>query len=821
MRRDKSCILVDGSSYLFRAYHAMPPLTNSAGVPTGALYGCLNMLRKLIKEYNPSYLAVVFDSKGPTTRHQYYPEYKANRAEMPEELAVQIAPLQASIRAMGIPLIAISGIEADDIIGTLALQAWDHGLEVLISTGDKDFAQLVKPHLTLVNTMTGSVLDEAGVLAKFDVHPHQIVDYLTLVGDTVDNVPGVEKVGPKTAAKWLKEYESLDNIIAAADTFTGKIGENLRKALPWLPTAKRLVTIDTAIEVPVVVENLVPSSPDLAALKTIFEENDFKAWRAELNGDDKAEVTVTLETTPLPSIPLNSPVVALLEGELLGIGWEGKYYSVPQDNELFKEWLRDPKAILVSCEIKELLHHYKAEDSKATFYDVGLLSYVKATHKKYELPKDALVNKLVSLEQTHSLLKADLEAHPPLWDLYASLEAPVMSVLARMEARGILVDVAKLEAQSAVIGARLDKLSETIYILAGSEFNIQSPKQLQEILFEKLGLPVLEKTPTGQPSTGESVLSELAESYELPRHILTHRSLSKLKSTYIDSLPKDVNPETGRIHTTFQQTVTSTGRLSSQSPNLQNIPIRTEEGRAIRSAFIAEPGWELVSADYSQIELRIMAHWSEDPGLIKAFTEDLDVHAATAAEIFGIPLDQVTHDQRRYAKTINFGLIYGMSSFGLAKALKVSREEAQHFIDTYFARYPGVARYMEETREFARLHGYVETLQGRRLYTPDINAKNHNLRQGAERAAINAPMQGTAADIMKVAMIAADKYCAAHGDTIRCLLQVHDELVFEVRKEFVATAKPAVQSLMSSAATLKVPLKVEVGSGMNWDEAHG
>ncbi len=926
-------ILVDGSSYLFRAYHALPPLTNAHGEATGAIYGVVNMLRRLHRDYPGAQVVVVFDPPGKTFRDDLYPEYKAHRPPMPDDLREQIEPLLDVIRAMGLPLIIEPGFEADDVIGTLAEQGRAGGHEVLISTGDKDMAQLVGPHITLVNTMTDTVMDAEGVFAKFGVRPDQIIDYLTLVGDSVDNVPGVEKVGPKTAAKWLAEHQTLDAIMQGADAFKGKIGENLRAALGHLPLSKQLVTIRCDVPIPEQIDALQQAEPDAEALRAWFARLEFKTWLRELSGGDAAPATSQSEAAKsahsqvdasaasavamdvaLPSIPVFDPAqieviqtdAALqqwmerlrnaerwavdtettsldgLEAQIVGMSFavDGAlpaYLPLAHDAELADVQLpRDAtlaqlKPLLEDATPKKVGQNLKYDmgvlanhgialrgiaedtmlesyvlDSTATRHDLDSLAskYLHHTMVAFEdiagKGKNQLTFNQIALDQAapyaaedawaalalHAQLAPRLSAAPRLREVYREIELPLIPVLSRMERIGILVDAQHLQEQSAVLGQRLVELEMKAHEAAGQVFNLSSPKQLQEILFDQLGLPVLKKTPKGQPSTAEDVLEQLAEEHSeqspLPGLILQQRGLSKLKSTYADRLPEQVHPKTGRVHTSFHQAVTATGRLSSSDPNLQNIPIRTEEGRRIRQAFVAPKGMRMVSADYSQIELRIMAHLSEDAGLLRAFNEGEDVHRATAAEVFGVAPQDVSQDQRRSAKAINFGLIYGMSAFGLAKQLNIGRAEAQEYVNLYFQRYPGVREFMERTREQARAQGYVETVFGRRLYLPEINARNAQRRQYAERTAINAPMQGTAADIIKRAMLAVDGWLYDTGTQIdaRMVLQVHDELVFEVAEQDVDALITGVTQRMQSAAELKVPLEVGVGVGANWDEAH-
>jgi DNA polymerase I len=903
-------LLVDGSSYLYRAFHALPDLRNSAGEPTGAVRGVLSMLRRLESDYKAEYRACVFDAKGKTFRDDWFPDYKAQRPSMPDDLRAQIEPLHEAVRAEGWPLLMEDGVEADDVIGTLTRQAVAAGWEVVISTGDKDLTQLVQPGVRWVNTMSEEVLDEAGVTAKFGVPPHLIVDYLTLVGDTVDNVPGVEKCGPKTAVKWLTEYGTLDNLIANADKVGGKVGENLRKHLDFLPLGRRLVTVVTDLPLPVTLSELAAREDDKEALAVIYRRMDFKGWLKELEQgvhrpapamDDEAvaaeprgepgahrsgyEVLLDwqafdawlakisaasltafdTETTGLD--PMASTLVgmsfAIVEGEAAYLPLAHHYADAPAQLPLaevlarLKPWLESEahhklgQNLKYDCHI--LANHGIA--LAGIFDDTLLESYVLESDKPHDM--DSLASRHLGLKtltytevcgkgakqigfgevelarateyaaedaditlRLHHNLAAQLAVEPALAALYRDIELPTARVLFEMERTGVLIDAFLLAQHSEELGRRLYELENEAHVLAGQPFNLGSPKQLGEILFTKLGLPVVKKTATGQPSTDEDVLSQLAEDYPLPKLLLEHRSLAKLKNTYTDKLPQMVNPKTGRVHTSYSQAVAVTGRLASTEPNLQNIPIRTPEGRRIRAAFIAPPGHVIISADYSQIELRIMAHLSGDKGLLDAFAKGEDVHRATAGEIFGVTPLEVTTEQRRYAKVINFGLIYGMSAHGLAKNLGIDRVAAANYIERYFVRYPGVAAYMERTRLEAKTHGYVETVFGRRLHLPDIRAQQVGRRQGAERAAINAPMQGTAADLIKMAMIATSRWLKEAGVKSRLLLQVHDELVLEVPDDEIALIREQLPKLMAGVAQLSVPLVAEVGVGKNWDEAH-
>jgi DNA polymerase I len=899
-------VLVDGSSYLYRAFHALPPLSNSRGEPTGAVLGVLNMLLKLCKEESPQFIAVVFDAPGRTFRDDLFDSYKAQRSPMPDDLRSQLQPLLQCVEALGLPLLRIEGVEADDVIGTLAKCASKEDVDVLISTGDKDMAQLVNERITLVNTMTGSRLDRAGVKNKFDVYPEQIVDYLALVGDTSDNIPGVAKVGPKTAAKWLNDYGTLDRLIENAAAITGKVGESLRASLRDLELSRKLATLDCDVVLDCTYETLVHRDPDKARLRELYTRLELRSLLRQLTEGSASEADVpqsaAIATTPLPArnyetittaealqqwvarmqaaqlVALNIKTTSsdYMHAELVGISfsWEpgqAAYIPVAHDYagapaQLSKDVVLQALSPFFENELVLKVGHHLKFDShvlrrhdielRGVRFDTMLESYVwNSTANRHDLL--SLGRKYLGIETTnyddiagkgakqiglnelaldvatryaceeaditlqlHRTLWSKLEAAPSLARLYAEIEQPLAPVLFRMEERGVLIDGELLRQQSSELAMRMRELEMQAHAFAGGPFALESPKQLQEVLFGKLGLPVLRKTPTGQPSTAEDVLEELAEKYELPRTIMEYRACSKLKSTYTDKLPLQINRRTGRVHTCYHQAVAATGRLSSADPNLQNIPIRTPEGRRIRQAFIAPPGAVIVAADYSQIELRIMAHLSGDAGLLNAFTEDRDIHQATAAEVFGVPLDQVTAEQRRSAKAINFGLIYGMSAFGLASRLGISRTEAQHYVDLYFTRYPGVRRYMEQTRQQAREHGYVETVFGRRLYLNEINSRNNNLRQGAERAAINAPMQGTAADIIKRAMIEVDRWLSQSKIDAHLVMQVHDELVFEVKRELADELIPQVRALMSEAAQLSTPLKVDTGVGENWDGAH-
>jgi len=900
---NKPLVLVDGSSYLYRAFHALPALTNSKGEPTGAVYGVVNMLRRLLNDYAPELVAVVFDAKGKTFRDDLYAEYKAHRPPMPQELAGQIAPLHAIVRAMGLPLLMVEGVEADDVIGTLARQAAALGMPVLISTGDKDMAQLVDGHVTLVNTMTDTVMDPAGVVEKFGVPPERIVDYLALIGDTSDNVPGVPKVGPKTAVKWLQEYGSLDAIIAHADAIKGKIGDNLRESLGFLPLSRRLVTIKCDVPLEQGPQELRRVAPNVAVLREWYGRMEFKTWLGEVldGGAVAAEVPVTpaatverqydtvltqgqldawlarLAAVELFAFDTETTSLDYMDAEIVGVSFavepeRAAYVPLTHDYpgapdqldrtqvlEQLRPLLEDPARLKLGQNLKydmsvlanhditlrgiahdTMLQSYVL-DSTATRHDMDSLALKYLGRKTILFEEVAgkgakqLTFNQVSLEQAAEYAAEDaditLQLHRALWPrvaaepalkrVYEEIELPLVPILSRLERAGVLVDVAMLKRQSGELAARMHDIERDAYSAAGGPFNLGSPKQIQEILYDRLQLPVLKKTPKGQPSTAEEVLQELAlDGYDLPRLILDHRGMAKLKSTYTDRLPEQVSPRSGRVHTSYHQAVAATGRLSSSDPNLQNIPVRTVEGRRIRQAFIAPKGCMLLAADYSQIELRIMAHLSGDEGLLKAFAAGEDIHRATAAEVFGVAPAEVDADMRRSAKAINFGLIYGMSAFGLARQLGIDRAAAQTYVDRYFEHYPGVRRYMEATRERAREQGYVETVFGRRLYVPDIKASNAQRRQYAERTAINAPMQGTAADIIKRAMIAVDPWQQNTAGKVRMIMQVHDELVFEVAEDFIDAARSEISRLMAGAADLKVPLVVEVGVGSNWDEAH-
>jgi DNA polymerase-1 len=894
MSRKPTLYLVDGSSYLYRAFHALPNLTNSQGEPTGALLGVANMLRRLLNEEQPEHIAVVFDAKGPTFRHELYPEYKANRPSMPAELRSQVEAILEFTRLLGLPLLQVEGVEADDVIGTLAKAAEEASMDCVISTGDKDMAQLVSDRTTLTNTMTASATDRDGVKRKYDVTPEQFVDFLALTGDSSDNIPGVEKCGPKTAAKWLNDWGSLDAIVAHADEIGGRIGENLRASLGQLPLSRQLATIRRDLELGTAPGQLRRRPADQKALIGALKRYEFNSWLQELLGDEPAPRGTDTDYHTVDSEPALAALLGILQqaeliafdtettsldpmqAQLVGLSFSvraGKAYYLPVAHDYtgaprqldrnfvlttLKPLLEDAGRPKVGQHIKydmNVLSLYAVE-LRGVAFDTMLESYVfNSTGSRHDMDSLALKylgrqtthyedvagkgSKQISFSQVsiedathyaaedadvtlqlHQHLWPRLQAEPGLAGVLQDIEVPLIPVLARMEQRGVLIDGDLLRSQSTEMAGQILKLEKEAHDAAGQPFNLGSPRQLQEILFDKLGLPVVRKTPTGQPSTAEDVLQELAVDYELPSLILEYRSLTKLKSTYTDRLPEQINPRTGRVHTSYHQAVAATGRLSSSDPNLQNIPVRTPLGRRIRQAFVAPEGWLILACDYSQIELRIMAHLSGDPGLLQAFRDNVDVHQATASEVFGIPRDAVGADQRRAAKAINFGLMYGMSAFGLSRQLNIGRAEAQAYMDTYFMRYPGVRQFMEQTRERARAQGYVETLFGRRLYLPDISAGNMQRRQGAERAAINAPMQGTAADIIKHAMIRVDTWLQQERPPAHLVMQVHDELVFEVREDALAELEQAVVEHMSGAAQLDAPLVVDTGHGPNWDTAH-
>ncbi|MHA7840861.1 MAG: DNA polymerase I [Gammaproteobacteria bacterium] len=894
MKIEKTLVLVDGSSYLYRAFHALPPLTNSKGQATGAIYGVINMLKKLQHTYNTKQFAVVFDAKGKTFRDDLYPQYKANRPPMPDDLVTQIAPLHAIIRAMGIPLIEKLGVEADDIIGTLAEMAKNCGWRTVISTGDKDMAQLVDDHIQCVNTMTDSVFDASAVKLKFGVMPDGIIDYLALVGDSVDNVPGVPKVGPKTAVKWLTEYGSVENIIAHANDIKGKVGENLRASLESLLVSKELVTIRKNIDLDLTFDDLRCTEKNVSALKDLFTELEFKTWLRDILEEgnmDKIAIThydvvreraafdewvKKLKEANLFAFDTETTALNYCEARIVGVSFAlepGKAAYVPfgHDYEDAPQQLSESevldtlKPLLEDPLKKKIGHHLKYDKNvlanhsinlQGIAFDSMLESYVLNSaafrHDMDTLALKYLSKKTISFEEvagkgakqkTFNQISLDtagpyaaedaditLQLHEKLWPeikkektlqwIFSTIEMPLVPVLSDIECTGVLVDANLLRKQSEGIALRMKALEDDVFQQVGHPFNLSSTQQLQTVLFDEMGLPVLAKTPKGAPSTAEPVLQELAHDYELPHLILEYRSLSKLKSTYTDKLPQQINDRTGRVHTSYHQAVTATGRLSSSDPNLQNIPVKTEEGRRIREAFIAPSGYKIVSADYSQIELRIIAHLSQDDGLIDAFKKGLDIHRATAAEVMGIALEAVSAEERRWAKAINFGLIYGMSAFGLSKQLETDRKTAQFYMDQYFARYPGVKRYMDDIRQLVRQQGFVETLWGRRLYLPEIHSKNKMQQMAAERAAVNAPMQGTAADIIKKAMITIHEGLKEKAWDAKMIMQVHDELVFEVKKEQVDALKAYVEITMCEAITLSIPLEVSVGVGDNWNEAH-
>lgn len=918
----KTLLLVDGSSYLYRAFHALPDLRNRRNEPTGAVKGVINMLRRLHNDYRADYSACIFDAKGKTFRDYLYPEYKAHRPPMPEDLVAQITPLHECIHALGWPMLIVEGVEADDVIGTLAKQAEHEKMRCIISTGDKDIAQLVNKQVTLINTMNNEILDEAGVLAKFGVKPERILDYLTLVGDKADNIPGVEKVGPKTAVKWLKRYGALDNLIVHAKDIDGVVGENLRNSFEWLKKSRELLTIKCDVVLPVCLNDLGLQPKDITKLFELYERLDFRTWlhelqqntNSDLNSSDSLGVNhiqsirenqetginqktlvedidtnyQTILSKPqldewiryikkasLVSIDTETTGLEPMRAKLVGISFSVKshhaaylplahcYTGAPIQMEAdyvlekLKFWLEDPNKPKLGQNLKYDKHIFANHGItlRGIMHDTLLQSYVLESHRPHNMDNLALRHldiktisydevtgkgaRRISFDQVdieiatkyaaedaditlrlHQHLYSQIMGNSRLESIYRTLEIPVLEVLFEMESNGVLLDINMLEIQSKELGEKMLSLEEKAFLISGQPFNLNSPKQIREILFTRLKLPIIKKTPSGAPSTNEDVLQQLALDYPLPKILLDYRSLAKLKSTYTDKLPRMVNTDTGRVHTNYAQAVAVTGRLSSNEPNLQNIPIRTAEGRRIREAFIAPQGHYIISADYSQIELRIMAHISKDKGLLKAFSQGADIHRATAAEVFGVSLDAVDSEQRRYAKIINFGLIYGMSEFGLALQMGIERTAARAFMDRYFARYPGVADYMQCTREDAKRTGYVETVFGRRLWLPEINSSNGNRRQAAERAAINAPMQGTAADIIKFAMIAVHDWLLRDKLDTKLIMQVHDELVLEVPYGEIEVIKKVLPSLMGSAAKLNVPLLVELGVGANWERAH-
>jgi DNA polymerase-1 len=905
----ETLLLVDGSSYLYRAFHALPDFRNRHNEPTGAIYGVLNMLRRLHKDYQAHYSACVFDAKGKTFRDELYAQYKAHRPPMPEDLTAQLEPLYDCISAMGWPMLIIEGVEADDVIGTLAKQAERENMRCIISTGDKDIAQLVNPHVTLVNTMTNETLDEAGVFARFGVMPERIRDYLALVGDATDNIPGVAKVGPKTAVKWLNQYGTLDNLVAHADEITGVVGENLRQAREWLRRSRELLCIKCDVPLPVSLHDLGPQPQDTAKLLELYDRMDFKAWLRELQqesgmaesgphlsadaglpaspearaGSYQMILTIVqldewltrLDAAPLVSLDTETNALDPMRAELVGISFSTephhgayvplahRYAGAPEQLpiglvlEKLKPWLMNPAKLKLGQNLKYDKHIFAnyGVPLNGIIHDTLLQSYVLESHRPHDMDNLALRHlgvKTISYDEVtgkgasrinfeqvdieraaqyaaedadvtlrlHQHLYPNIDADVKLDYIYRALEMPVMEILFEMERNGVLLDLKLLECQSRELGEKMLALEERACQIAGLPFNLNSTKQIQEILFGRLKLPVLKKTPGGVPSTDEDVLQKLALDYPLAKVLLDYRGLAKLKSTYTDKLPRMVDAATGRVHTNYAQAVAVTGRLASNEPNLQNIPIRTAEGRRIREAFIASLGHRIISADYSQIELRIMAHISQDPGLLKAFAAGEDIHRATASEVFGVPLEAVSSEQRRYSKVINFGLIYGMSEFGLALQLSIERAAARAYMDRYFARYPGVAEYMQRTRKAARETGYVETVFGRRLWLPEINSTNGSRRQAAERAAINAPMQGTAADIIKLAMIEVQSWLSRENLRTKLIMQVHDELVLEVPEDEIQLMTEELPGRMGNIAELDVPLLVEVGVGPNWEQAH-
>ena len=901
MNPEKTLLLVDGSSYLYRAFHALPELRSSKGEPTGAIYGVLNMLRKLAADYKAGARACVFDAKGKTFRDEVYAEYKANRTPMPDDLASQVEPLREAVAALGWPVLVIDGVEADDVIATLAEQAKRDGWRTVISTGDKDFAQLVDERVLLVNTMSNEKLDVDGVKRKFGIPPDKFLDYLTLIGDAIDNIPGVDKVGPKTACRWIEKYGSLEAVLAHAGEISGLAGDNLRRMAGWLPKARELLTIKRDVELPISFASLADGKPDLDKQRRLYRRFEFKGWLKEVENaaaapplpqaepvtevsrrkrraihteDELKELMLKIEAVDVVGLDAvavgEEPMTARLAGIAFAFGDEAVYLPLAHDYpgaapqleleaalQLLRPWLERADCRKVGENVKLDAHVLANRGVRLAgcVHDTLLESYVLEVHERHDLGSlaqrhcgwttvayeevtgkgvgripfssveiaraaDYAAERVDCALALHEILSTRIEKDDKLAFVYGKIEMPVLPVLFRMERNGVLLDAPRLEAQSHELGKEMLAIEQKAYGAAGQPFNPGSPKQIQEILFDRLKLPVKKKTPSGQPSTDEDSLAELALDHPLPKLILEHRALSKLKSTYTDKLPKSVHPGTGRVHTTYSQTTAVTGRLSSNEPNLQNIPIRTAAGRRIRECFISPPGSSIVSADYSQIELRIMAHLSGDDNLRRAFSEGLDVHRATAAEVFGLDLHQVGENERRVAKVINFGLIYGMSSFGVAQNLGIERGTAQTYIDSYFARYPGVKRYMDETRRRARETGFVETVFGRRLWLPELKSGAPVRRQAAERAAINAPMQGTAADLIKLAMIAVQGWLDASTLRTKLIMQVHDELVLEVPDAELEAVKTGLKELMQSVARLEVPLIVEVGVGRNWDEAH-
>jgi DNA polymerase-1 len=892
-------VLIDGSSYLYRAYHALPNLTNSAGEPTGALHGVLSMINKLVREQPSAHVAVVFDAPGKTFRDEIYADYKATRPPMPDDLRSQVEPILDAVRSMGLPLLQVAGVEADDVIGTLCRIAAAKNLSVLVSTGDKDLAQLVDDKVTLVNTMNDSVLDRDAVKTKFDVYPEQIIDYLALVGDSSDNIPGVPKVGAKTAAKWLNEYDSAEGIIEHAEDIKGKVGESLRDNIDQLKLSQRLAAIQLDVQLPITLDELKPADADPDKLRDLYGRFELRTLLKQLDdvaaapeaevhdsADSNYETVLSwaafdawldrIDNADLVAFDTETTSLDYMAAQIVGVSLsvaagEAAYIPVAHDypgapDQLPRvEVLEKLRPFLENPEKKKVGHHLKYDAHVLARHDIALqgmaydsmlesyvLNSVATRHDMDSVARHYLGRETIHYEDVagkgakqltfnqvdletaapYAAEDADitLQLHETLWsklgeiealrDVYVNIEQPLVPILLGMEETGVLIDRKMLATQSSELAKRMMELEKEAHELAGGPFNLGSPKQLQEILFQKLELPVIRKTPKGQPSTAEDVLVELAVDYDLPRVIIEYRSVSKLKSTYTDKLPLQISQSTGRVHTSYHQAVAATGRLSSTDPNLQNIPIRTPEGRRIRQAFVAPEGQLLLAADYSQIELRIMAHLSKDQGLLKAFAAGQDVHRATAAEVFEVELDDVSADQRRSAKAINFGLMYGMSAFGLGKQLGILRGEAQQYIDLYFDRYPGVKAYMDNTRENASKQGFVETVFGRRLYLPEINARNAQRRQYAERSAINAPMQGTAADIIKRAMIDVHRWLGGEDTGGRMIMQVHDELVFEVPEDKVDVFGATVREIMCGAAELSVPLQVDIGTGLNWDEAH-
>ncbi len=907
----KTLYLVDGSAYLYRAHFvpALQRLKNHKGEPTGMIYGVINMINRMLKEYEPEYMAVVFDAPGKTFRHDMYDQYKATRPPMPDDLRAQIQPTKDIIKAMGIPLLEKVGVEADDVMGTLGVMATKAGFKTVISTGDKDLAQLVNDDVMLIDTMRNTVLDYEGVVTKFGVEPSQIIDYLTLIGDTSDNIPGVNKVGPKTAVKWLAQHQTLDNIIADSDNVKGKVGEYLREALDKIPLSKALVTIDTELKLECEVEELKINGEDVDALNQLAEDCGIKSLQRSAQGDmfsstsqkpatpevkkEKIQYTCIqdldslkewlqkIEKAGIVAFDLETTSINSMAADIVGLSFAYKagdaaYVPIAHveesliDDHKIIEGQLDLQTVLDliipvinNPDIELIGQHFKYDMNVLSKYGIEITnlqqdslmeSYVLDTNGRHDM--DTLAMKYLQIKTTkyeeicgkgakqigfaqvaidvathyaaedaditlqlHLTLKELLAKQPQQQKVYSEIEMPLVNVLAKIEQTGVLVDHAVLKVQSHELGVKIEALKQSAYELVGREFNLNSPKQLQEILFEEQGIPVIKKTPTGLPSTSEDVLQELAEEHELPKIIIENRSLSKLKSTYTDKLPLEINQRTGRIHTSYHQAVTTTGRLSSSNPNLQNIPIRTAEGRRIRQAFVAPDGFKIMAADYSQIELRIMAHLSQDENLLDSFAKNQDVHSRTASQVFEVEIEEVSKDQRRAAKAINFGLMYGMSAFGLAKQLGVTRKEASDYMKRYFEQYPKVAEFMDSIKTEAKENAYVDTLFGRRLYFPEIKNRNGRIRAGAERAAINAPMQGTAADIIKKAMLSVQTKIKNNPD-IRMIMQVHDELVFEVREEKLDELTSVVKELMESAVKLDIPLKVDTGVGDNWDEAH-